>query len=164
MIEQERHEDDRGYFARTWCRQEFAAHGLKTDFVQCSVSLYDRRGTLRGMHYQKEPNAESKLVQVTQGSIFDVIIDLRVRSPTHKTWFGLELTSDNGKMLYIPHGCAHGFVTLADDTDVHYQMTEFFYPESAAGVRWNDPSFSITWPLDPQVINTRDNQYEDYRQ
>ncbi|MDG2208247.1 MAG: dTDP-4-dehydrorhamnose 3,5-epimerase [Pirellulales bacterium] len=162
VIEQERHEDHRGYFARTWCRQEFAAQGLETQFVQCSVSHNERRGTLRGMHYQSEPHSERKLVQVTRGAIFDVIIDLRADSPTYKAWFGLELTSDKGTMLYIPDGCAHGFMTLSDNTDVHYQMTDFFHPESAAGVRWNDPSFSIRWPLEPVVINERDNQYEDY--
>ena len=164
MIEQERFEDDRGYFARTWCREEFAVRGLETDFVQCSVSHNRRRGTLRGMHYQTAPHSETKLVQVTRGAIFDVIIDLRTNSPTHKEWLGVELTPDNGAMLYIPDGCAHGFVTLLDSTDIYYQMTEFFHPESVAGVRWNDPSFSISWPIEPTAIADRDNRYDDYQQ
>ena len=162
VLEQQQHQDARGHFARLWCRQDFESHGLKSNFVQGSVSHNRYRGTLRGMHYQRTPHSESKLVQVTRGAIYDVIIDLRADSPTYKAWFGLELTSDKGTMLYIPDGCAHGFVTLSDNTDVHYQMTDFFYPESAAGVRWNDPSFSIRWPLEPVVINERDNQYEDY--
>ena len=164
VIEQERLEDHRGYFARTWCTQEFSAHGLETNFVQHSVSHNARQGTLRGMHYQSAPHAECKLVRVTRGAIFDVIIDLRAESPTHKAWFGVELNSENGTMLYIPDGCAHGFLTLSDDTDVQYQITEFFRPESAAGVRWNDSAFSVDWPSHPAVIADRDSHYEDYQQ
>lgn len=164
VIEQERHEDHRGYFARTWCRQEFAAQGLETQFVQCSVSHNKRQGTLRGMHYQSEPHSERKLVQVTRGAIFDVIIDLRIDSPTHKAWFGLELNSENGTMLYIPDGCAHGFLTLSDCADVQYQISEFFRPKSASGVRWNDSAFSVDWPFDPAIIADRDNHYDDYHQ
>ncbi|HEX5337631.1 MAG TPA: dTDP-4-dehydrorhamnose 3,5-epimerase [Gallionella sp.] len=154
--------DERGFFARTWCRDEFAANGLNPNLVQCNISYNKQRGTLRGMHYQKAPHAEAKLVRCTQGAIYDVVIDLRRESPTYTRWFGAELTADNRHALYVPEGCAHGFITLLDDTEVLYQMSEFYHAESAAGVRWNDKVFAIDWPEDVKVISERDKNYPDF--
>src|SRR5712664_662481 len=137
LIEPEPISDDRGFFARTYCRNEFAKMGLNSNLVQCNISYNKVRGTLRGMHYQKAPRAEAKLVRCTQGSIYDVIVDLRSDSKTFTQWFGVELTAENRKALYVPEGYAHGFITLKDDTEVLYQMSEFFYSEYAAGVRWD---------------------------
>jgi len=162
IIEPERLEDERGFFARTWCKREFENHGLNTNLVQCNTSFNKKRGTLRGMHYQTAPHAEAKLVKCTRGSIYDVIIDLRPDSDTYKDWFAVELNSDNHKMLYIPENCAHGFLTLEDNTEVFYQMSEFYYSECARGVRWNDPAFSIPWPTDIMVISDKDRRYHDF--
>lgn len=158
----ERHCDERGFFARSWCEREFAAHGLNPGLVQCSISFNARKGTLRGMHFQAAPCAEAKLVRCTTGSIHDVVLDLRPESPTYKNWVTLTLSAQNRSMAYIPEGCAHGFITLEDDTEVFYQMSEFFAPESAQGVRWNDPAFGIVWPTQVEVISKRDADYPDF--
>lgn len=160
VIDPERFEDGRGYFARTWCRDEFAAHGLSTALVQCNTSFNARRGTLRGMHYQAEPHAEVKLVRCTRGAIFDVIVDVRPGSPTRHRWVGVELTPEDGRALYIPAGFAHGFQALADATEVAYQMSEFFHPEAARGLRWDDPKLAIAWPLGPVNVSAKDQQYD----
>lgn len=155
--------DNRGFFARTWCADEFSAHGLATDISQCSVSFNHATSTLRGMHYQNAPHDESKLVSCRAGALYDVIVDLRVDSPSYCQWFGVELSADNHRMLYIPPGLAHGFLTLQPATEVLYQISGRFVPEAARGVRWNDPRFSIDWPAAPQVIADRDAQYPDYQ-
>lgn len=152
-------EDERGYFARSFCREEFARMGLKTDVAQCNVSRNRKRGTLRGMHFQLPPKAEAKLVRCTRGAVYDVIVDLRADSGTYCRWTAVELTERNLKMIYIPEGMAHGFQTLADDTEVFYQMFEFHSPEHARGVRWDDPTFGIRWPLDNPVISRKDLSY-----
>lgn len=154
--------DERGFFARTWCQEEFLNHGLNRTLVQCSISLNSKKGTLRGIHYQAAPFAESKLVRCTAGSIYDVVLDLRQQSPTFRQWFGAELSATNRRSLYVPEGCAHGFVTLADDSEVLYQMSEFYHPESSHGVRWNDPAFQIDWPQEIAVISERDRTYPDF--
>ena len=156
--------DERGFFARTWCKEEFAKNSLKTDLVQCSISFNSRKGTLRGMHYQAAPHAEAKVVRCTRGGIYDVVIDLRPESDTFKRWIAVRLTADQRNMLYIPEGCAHGFLTLADESEVFYQMSEFYSPQSARGVRWNDPVFGIVWPDAVQVISERDRTYPDFGQ
>jgi len=162
VIEPERHEDQRGFFARTWCAREFEDHGLSPRLVQCSVSFNKRKGTLRGMHYQAMPYPEAKLVRCTMGAIYDVIIDLRPSSPTYKQHVAVELTAENRKMLYIPESFAHGFQTLIDDTEVFYQMSAFYSPDHARGVRWDDPAFRIAWPPDNRVIIDRDRSYPDF--
>jgi dTDP-4-dehydrorhamnose 3,5-epimerase len=159
QIEPERLADERGFFARTWCQHEFEAHGLESRLVQCSVSFSPRRGTLRGMHYQAAPHGEAKLVRCTRGTIYDVIIDLRPASPTRLTWVAVELTAENRLALFIPPGVAHGFLTLTDDCEVFYQMSEFFQDQSARGVRWNDPAFGIEWPAPVALISARDASY-----
>jgi len=155
-------EDERGLFARSWCRREFEAHNLNSATVQCNISFNIKKGTLRGMHYQAEPFEETKLVRCTRGAIFDVVIDLRAGSPTFKDWFAVELTDKNRKMLYIPECFAHGFQTLRDNTEVFYQMSEYYSPEHSRGIRWNDPSFSIQWPEDRRIISKKDQQYLDF--
>lgn len=165
LIESQRQEDERGWFARTFCEHEFAAHGLPQSFSQCSTSFNRRRGTLRGMHYQVAPHAEAKLVRCTRGAIFDVAVDLRPDSLTFRKWFAAELTAENGRALYIPEGCAHGFQTLADDTEILYQIAGEFQPASARGVRWNDPAFGIEWPrLADVLLNARDQRYVNFHQ
>jgi dTDP-4-dehydrorhamnose 3,5-epimerase len=159
LIEPEPVSDERGFFARTWCRNEFAGKGLNPNLFQCNISYNKVQGTLRGMHYQKAPYEEAKLVRCTQGAVYDVIIDLRSGSNTFTQWFGVELTAENRKALYVPEGFAHGFITLKDDTEVLYQMSEFFHAECAVGVRWNDPVFAIQWPIDVKVISKRDLAY-----
>ncbi len=159
IIELERLTDERGFFARTWCAEEFEAHGLNSRLVQCNISYNKKAGTLRGMHYQVAPFAEAKLVRCTMGAIFDVALDLRPDSPTFKQWVGVELTADNRRALYIPEGLAHGFQTLADHSEVFYQMSEFYHPEWARGVRWDDPACGIEWPLPAQIISERDRSY-----
>jgi dTDP-4-dehydrorhamnose 3,5-epimerase len=154
--------DERGFFARTWCQNEFKEHGLESKLVQCSISFNRHRGTMRGVHYQAEPFAESKIVRCTAGAIFDVALDLRKGSPTYKQWFGIELSAENRKTLYVPKGCAHGFLSLTDNAEVLYQMSEFFHPESARGVRWNDPAFQIEWPGKVEVISERDRSLPDF--
>ena len=162
ILEPEKLEDDRGFFARSWCKKEFEAHGLNSKLIQCNISFNKEKGTLRGMHYQLPPREEAKLVRCTSGSIYDVIIDLRCESTTFKQYIGLALTSKDYKMLYVPEGFAHGFLTLEDNTEVFYQMTEFYSPEHARGVRWNDPAFGIEWPVAPRTMSGRDQSYSDY--
>jgi dTDP-4-dehydrorhamnose 3,5-epimerase len=161
VIEQERHVDDRGFFARTWCAEEFAAHGLDAGMSQCSVSFNRRRGTLRGLHYQAPPFAEAKLVRCTRGALFDVAVDLRPDSDGFRQWVGVELTPDNGRALYVPRGFAHGFYALADDTEIAYQISAPYRPECARGVRWDDPLHAVAWPGPVQVIAARDRDYPD---
>ncbi|MEG3618624.1 dTDP-4-dehydrorhamnose 3,5-epimerase [Magnetovibrio sp. PR-2] len=161
LIEIERLGDERGYFARSFCAQEFADVGLKLDVVQSNISQNAQAGTLRGMHYQAEPKPDPKLVSCIQGAIFDVIVDIRVGSDSYLEWYGEELSAENRKALFVPPGCAHGFITLTDDAVVHYQMGEVFVPELARGVRWNDPAFGIDWPRELDVISDRDASYPD---
>jgi len=163
VIEADRREDDRGFFARTFCEKEFAEYGLETRVAQCNISFNRRKGTLRGMHYQAAPFEEAKLVRCTMGGIYDAIIDLRRGSPTFKKSFGVELTALNRRMLYIPRDFAHGFQTLEDETEVFYQMSQVYSAEHARGVRWNDPAFGISWPADERTINERDKNYPDFR-
>jgi dTDP-4-dehydrorhamnose 3,5-epimerase len=151
--------DERGFFARTWARDEFSARGLNTNVVQCSLSANARKGTLRGMHYQIAPHEEAKLVSCPRGSIYDVLVDLRPDSSTFRRWLAVELSAGNRRMVYIPEGCAHGYLTLEDDCDVAYQVTADYAPACARGVRWDDPAFAISWPLPPTIINARDANY-----
>jgi dTDP-4-dehydrorhamnose 3,5-epimerase len=160
-IRLEPNSDERGFFARSWCQKEVEAHGLNPKVVQCNVSFNARKGTLRGLHYQAAPHAEAKLLRCTMGAIYDVVVDLRPQSPTFKQWIGVTLSAANRHMLYIPEGCAHGFLTLENDTEVFYQMSEFYHPESARGVRWDDPAFQIAWPAKVEVISERDRTYPD---
>jgi len=162
VIEAERIEDDRGFFARSFCAREFEAHGLDPRVVQCSISFNRAKGTLRGLHFQRPPHAEAKLVRCAAGALYDVIVDLRPDSPTFRRHFAVELGAHDRKMLYVPEGFAHGFQTLQDDTEVFYQMSEPFRPDASAGVRWNDPAFAIAWPLAVQVISERDRTYPDF--
>lgn len=163
IIEPERIVDERGFFARTWCRDEYANHGLNTTLAQCNISYNAKRATLRGMHYQAAPHAETKLVRCTMGAIYDVIIDLRPESPTLKQWVAVELSAMNRRMLYIPARFAHGFQTLEDHSEVFYQMSELYAPEYARGVRWNDPAFGIEWPaVEQRIMSARDAGYADY--
>lgn len=162
LIEIEPIEDARGFFALSWSSKEFEARGLDANLVECNISFNKPKGTVRGMHYQAAPYAQPKLVRCTMGSIHDVIIDLRPSSPTYKQWIGVELGASNRRMLYIPSGCAHGFQTLEDHTEVFYQMSGVFNAESGRGVRWNDPAFGIQWPLDLTVISPRDRDYPDF--
>jgi dTDP-4-dehydrorhamnose 3,5-epimerase len=156
--------DDRGFFARTWCETEFKNHGLNPAVRQCNVSFNAKKGTLRGVHFQAAPYGEAKTVRCTSGAIYDVVLDLRPLSPTFRKWIGVSLTAANRHMLYIPDGCAHGFLTLEDNTEVFYQMSEFYHPDSARGVRWNDPAFQIAWPEKVEVISERDRTYPDFEQ
>jgi|SRR5215217_4304745 len=162
VIEPERLEDERGFFARTWDREEFEAHGLNPHLAQCSISFNKWKGTLRGMHYQAAPHEEAKLVRCTRGAIYDVILDLRPSSPTYKRWVAVELKAKTHRMLYVPEGFAHGFQTLKDESEVFYQISEFYHPESGRGVRWDDPAFDIRWPEGRSVISHRDAGYPDY--
>lgn len=155
--------DERGWFARSWCRAEFEKHGLNPRIAQCNISSNRRKGTLRGMHYQDQPFPEAKVVRCTKGSIFDVVIDLRPASPSFRKWVGVELTAENHKSLYVPEGCAHGFLTLAEDTEVFYLMSESYHSELASGVRWDDPAFGVIWPAEVDVISERDRTYPDFK-
>src|ERR1700690_1417856 len=155
--------DERGFFARSWCRREFEEHGLNPSLAQCSVSFNKRKGTLRGMHFKAAPSPEVKLVRCTMGAIYDVVIDLRPQSPTFKKWIGIVLTPQNRHMIYVPEGCAHGFMTLQDESEIFYQISEFFAPELARGVRWDDPAFGVSWPERVEVISERDRTYPDFK-
>jgi dTDP-4-dehydrorhamnose 3,5-epimerase len=159
LIEPECHTDERGFFARTWCEREFLSRGLNSRLVQCNVSFNREAGTLRGMHMQQAPHEEAKLVSCPRGSIYDVIVDMRLGSSTFLTWQWFELTAENKCSLYIPEGFAHGFLTLEECTDVFYQMSEFHHAECAVGYRWDDPALGIKWPMDPRVITARDANY-----
>ena len=154
--------DGRGFFARSWCQREFEKHGLNPITVQCNVSFNEKKGTLRGMHYQGDPHPEAKLVRCTQGSVYDVVVDLRPGSTTFKKWISVILTTANRSMIYVPEGFGHGFLTLEDRTEVLYQMSEFYYPELSRGVRWNDPAFQFDWPAQPMVMSDRDRAYPDF--
>ncbi len=162
LIELQKLEDERGFFARTWCEHEMAEHGINVHIVQANTSLNLKKGTLRGMHFQKSPYEEAKLVRCIRGSIYDVIVDLRPESPTYKEWFGTELTADNYKMLYIPERFAHGFITLEDNSELTYMMSQFYVSGYDAGFRWNDPAFNIQWPVGIAVISEKDKNYPDF--
>lgn len=162
LVRLERHVDERGFFARSFCAEEFPASGLPGQFVQCNVSFNSRRGTLRGMHYQRAPRAEGKLVRCTMGAALDVIVDLRKESPTYCRWAAVEISAENRLALYVPPGVAHGFQTLVDGTELFYQMTDYYAPQLADGVRWNDPAFRIEWPIPNPILSARDASYADF--
>lgn len=159
VVELERHEDERGFFARSFCESEFADHGLELRMVQSNISFNRYRGTLRGLHYQAAPFEEDKLVRCTRGAAWDVVVDLRTESPTVTRWAAETLTADNRRGLFVPKGCAHGFLTLEDSTEVFYQMSEYYHPDAARGVAWDDPAFGIVWPEEPEIISERDASY-----
>jgi dTDP-4-dehydrorhamnose 3,5-epimerase len=159
LVDIEPHPDERGFFARTWCEDEMRAHGLDPSLVQCNLSYNAKQGTLRGLHYQISPHEEAKTVRCTAGAIYDVVVDLRPSSPAYRSWEGVDLTAENRRMLYIPRGVAHGFITLTDASEVHYQMSTRFVAEAARGVRWDDPAFAIEWPLQPRVMSERDRTF-----
>ncbi len=164
VLDIEKIEDKRGFFARSFCQKEFAIMGLNPCIAQCNISFNSVAGTLRGMHYQISPHAETKIVTCITGAIFDVIIDLRSDSCTYLQWFGIELSGDNYRLLYVPQGFAHGFQTLVDNTTVHYQISEFYNPESARGIRWDDPVFNISWPQnDNRILSDKDASYPLFR-
>ena len=156
-------EDERGFFARGWCRKEVEGAGLNPDLAQINFASSRKKGTLRGMHFQVAPDAEAKLVRCTRGSIFDVIIDLRPDSPTHGHWLGVDLSADNHLMLYVPEGFAHGYQTLTDDAEMYYMTSAFYAPSAAGGLRYDDPAFGIQWPLPVAVISDADKRWPDYR-
>jgi dTDP-4-dehydrorhamnose 3,5-epimerase len=163
IIDPEREEDERGFFARTWCQEEFKSHGLNPVWVQDNLSFNKKKGTLRGLHYQTEPHGEIKLVRCTMGSIYDAVVDLRRNSPSFRQWLAIELSAENRKMLYIPKGFAHGYQTLTDHTEVFYQMSESYHPESARGVKWNDPAFGIHWPKGERILSDQDRGFQNFR-
>jgi dTDP-4-dehydrorhamnose 3,5-epimerase len=156
-------QDERGYFARGWCREEFLQHGLNPQMVQLNVGFSLRRGTVRGMHYQLAPHGEAKYVRCTRGAIYDVIIDLREGSPTLRQWFGIELTPDSGLMLYAPEGFAHGYQSLQNDTEMYYMTSSPYAPAAARGVRYDDPAFGVRWPLPVSVISKADRDWPDFQ-
>lgn len=155
--------DDRGFFSRAWCAREFQQHNLSVELVQANISYNRHKGTLRGLHYQSAPHEESKLVRCTRGSIYDVVVDLRQYSPSYLKWVGVELCAENRRMLYVPQGCAHGFITLEDDTEVFYQVSAFYTPEAEDGARYDDPSFDIEWPVPVSVISEKDANWPTYK-
>ena len=159
IIELDPVEDERGFFARSYCRDEFRKNGIEMDIVQCNVSHNRKKGTLRGMHYQEAPYEEAKLISCIKGSMYDVIVDIRKGSPTFGKWTAVELTAGNGRTLYVPKGFAHGFQTLADDTVVYYHISEAYYPESSRGIRWDDPALGITWPAPNPIISVKDRNF-----
>ena len=163
VLDLERREDDRGFFARAWCMNELGDHGLVTRIVQANVSFNNRKGTLRGMHMQVAPHAEVKVIRATRGSVLDVIVDLRPDSPTFKRWTGVELSAANGRALYVPEGFAHGYQTLEDDTETFYLVSEFYAPDAERGLRWDDPAFGIEWP-DPEhaILSDKDASWPDW--
>jgi dTDP-4-dehydrorhamnose 3,5-epimerase len=162
VLDVEPRADDRGFFARTWCARELAEHGLETRVAQCNVSFNPRAGTLRGLHYQRPPHEEVKLVRCTRGAVFDVIADLRPGSPTLGAWVGVELSEENRRALYVPRGFAHGYQTLTDGAEVHYQVSEFYAPGAEHGIRWNDPAVGVEWPLEPTAMSEKDAGWPDY--
>jgi dTDP-4-dehydrorhamnose 3,5-epimerase len=163
LIDIEERTDERGFFARSWCQKEFEQHGLMPRVVQANISFNHKKGTVRGMHYQASPYEETKLVRCTRGAIYDVIVDLRKGSPTYCQWLSAELTADNRRMLFVPEGYAHGFQTLTDATEVCYQVSQFYTPGAERGARFNDPAFSIRWPLDVTVISEKDANWADFQ-
>ena len=162
VVEIEKLTDDRGFLARSWCEKEFEAQGLTARVVQANVSFNRKKATLRGMHYQIDPYQESKLIRCTRGAIYDVIIDLRPASPTYKQWTGVELTADNYRLFFVPEDFAHGFITLMDNTEITYQVSQFYTPGSEKGIRFNDPTFNIQWPLEVSVISDKDRTWPDF--
>jgi dTDP-4-dehydrorhamnose 3,5-epimerase len=163
LVDLERREDSRGFFARTWCANEFADHGLTTEVVQANVSFNPRQGTLRGMHFQRAPHAETKLVRCTRGAIYDVVVDLRRDSDTYKEWVGVELSADNRRALFVPEGFAHGYQTLVPDAEVFYQVSEYYTPGAEGGVRWDDRAFGIEWPdPDNAFLSDKDRSWPDF--
>jgi dTDP-4-dehydrorhamnose 3,5-epimerase len=162
LLDIEPSKDERGFFARTFCANEFSLHGLNTSLAQCSISFNHKKGTLRGMHYQAAPHEETKLVRCTRGAVYDVVVDIRKGSETFGKWKGFTLSEDNNQSLYIPTGCAHGFMTIADKSEVYYQISEPFHPDCTKGFRYNDGFFSISWPLPVSVVSPRDLSYEDF--
>jgi dTDP-4-dehydrorhamnose 3,5-epimerase len=154
--------DHRGFFARLWCMDEFARLGLTTHFTQSNVGFSERKGTLRGLHYQATPHQEVKLVRCTKGAVFDVLVDLRRDSPTHTQWFGLELSEENRKLLYVPEGCAQGYITLRDSAEIYYDTSAAYAGHAAFGVRYDDPQFGIVWPIPPEVISEQDRNWPEY--
>jgi dTDP-4-dehydrorhamnose 3,5-epimerase len=163
LVELERHEDERGFFARAWCSREFAQHGLAAELVQCNLVHNDAAGTLRGLHYQVEPSSEAKLVRCVRGALYDVAVDLRPGSPTFRRWVGVELTAENRSALYVPEGCAHGYQTLTDATEALYLTSAFYAPDDERGVRWDDPAFAIEWPeATARTISDKDRSWPDF--
>ena len=163
-IELDKLTDERGFFARAWCKYEFVERNLNSNLVQCNLSYNKKKGTLRGLHYQVPPYEEVKLVRCIKGAIYDVVVDLRSQSETYRQWMGIKLTEDNYKMLYIPESFGHGFLTLTDDTVLFYQVSEFHVPGAERGLRWNDPTFNIQWPLPVTVISEKDQNYADFKE
>lgn len=163
IIDVKRIGDDRGYFGRLWCEREYEALGLKTHICQSNIGFSRTAGTLRGLHYQRAPHQEVKIVRCSRGAMFDVIVDLRPDSPTYKQWFGMELNEDNATMLYVPEGCATGYLTLRDNTEMYYHATEFYHPESATGVRYDDPAFNIRWPGPIEILSPNDTSWPDFQ-
>jgi dTDP-4-dehydrorhamnose 3,5-epimerase len=163
ILDVQRYEDARGFFGRSFCQQEFEKHGLNPRFVQANVSYNRKRGTLRGLHYQIAPHREAKLIRCTRGALYDVIVDLRKDSPTYKQWAGAELTEANRRLFYVPEGFAHGFVTLADDTEAAYQVSEFHHPPSERGIRYDDPALGIRWPVAAEVISDKDQAWPPFK-
>ena len=162
VIELEPSFDERGFFARSWSAEDFKERGLAAKMAQCSISFNTRKGTLRGMHYQSEPHAEAKVVRCSAGAMYDVLVDLRRGSPTHCRWFGVELSADNRKLLYVPEGIGHGFQTLTDNTEIFYQISQDYRSDASRGVRWNDPVFTIDWPIANPILSERDRSFPDY--
>jgi dTDP-4-dehydrorhamnose 3,5-epimerase len=163
LIDIKKLKDERGFFARGWCQKEFEDHGLVPHVLQANISYNIRKGTLRGMHYQVAPYAETKLIRCVRGALYDVIIDLRPDSPTYMQWLGVELSAESYKMLYVPEGFAHGFQTLVDNTEATYQVSQFYTPGAEGGLRYNDPAFGIEWPLEVQVISDKDKSWPDFK-
>lgn len=162
LVEVKKIEDERGFFGRAWCRNEFLDHGLNPDFVQLNTSFTIRKGTIRGMHYQVDPYQEVKFIRCTRGRIWDVIIDLRPDSPTYMKWTANELSADNYRMVYVPENFAHGFISLEDHSEVYYPVTQFYTPGAERGIRWNDPAFEIKWPVPVDLVSAKDNQHPDF--
>lgn len=162
LLEPEKLYDQRGFFARVWCAEEMAVHGLISAWVQSSISFNESAGTLRGMHYQGAPHEEVKLVTCTAGAVFDVIVDLRPTAPTYRQWFSVELTAENNVVLYVPVGLAHGFLTLQDGSVVQYHMSEYYHSHLVRGVRWDDPVFAVRWPFSPGTMSDRDREFPDF--
>jgi dTDP-4-dehydrorhamnose 3,5-epimerase len=159
VIDPTPHPDERGRFMRAWCKHEFANHGIDFTPMQANMGLSLQRGTIRGLHYQLAPALEAKLVRCTRGSIYDVVVDLRTGSPTRRLWYGLELTADNGRMFYVPEGCAHGCQSMRDNSEIHYMTSAFYAPEQARGIRYDDPAIGIRWPLPVSVISAQDRNW-----
>ena len=163
LIDVEPHIDDRGSYARSWSAREFQMHGLNHQVVECGISQNPRRGTMRGLHLQAAPHGQAKLVRCSRGAIYDVVIDVRAESPTYCRWIAVDLSAERGSLLYIPEGCAHGFQTLADGTEVLYQMSAYHHPEAELGIRWNDPCFAIPWPVADVLISPKDRSHRDFQ-